>query len=170
MVTSTHKPTDDEWTMILTSATATEELGYAIGSYCIGGEIIALRGDLGAGKTVMVRGVASAVGVDSTLVTSPTFTLIHEYEGRLRVIHADLYRIETRHELAQIGLQEYLDSSSLTVIEWAERMKDSLPPDYLDIALEHQHPTVRKVTMKATGLRSRGLVQQALRYYAPQSQ
>ncbi|MCA9471031.1 MAG: tRNA (adenosine(37)-N6)-threonylcarbamoyltransferase complex ATPase subunit type 1 TsaE [Nitrospirales bacterium] len=162
MSTLAHEQTGDEWTITLASVTATEQFGHAVGSHCTGGEIIALRGDLGAGKTVMVRSLAAAVGIDSTLVTSPTFTLIHEYEGRLRVIHADLYRIDTPQELAQIGLHEYFSPSSLTLIEWAERMGDTLPPDYLEIELEHRQPTERKATIRATGLRSRDLARKAL--------
>ncbi|WP_447969152.1 tRNA (adenosine(37)-N6)-threonylcarbamoyltransferase complex ATPase subunit type 1 TsaE [Nitrospira sp. M1] len=146
------------WTTRLPSVQATESLGQRLGQHLTGGEVIALRGELGAGKTVFVRGLASGIQVDTALVSSPTFTLIHEYHGRLQLIHADLYRLEHPHELAGIGIQEYMDSSSVVVIEWAERMEDDLPTDHLEILLEHQQRSIRKATVRATGTKSRDLV------------
>jgi len=119
------------WTTRLSGVQATESLGHRIGQQLTGGEVVTLSGELGAGKTVLVRGLASGIQVDSTLVTSPTFTLIHEYHGRLHLVHADLYRLERPHEWLDLGLQEYFHSSSVVVIEWAERMADDLPPDRL---------------------------------------
>ncbi len=153
------------WRTNLPSIKATESLGYMFGCHLTGGEVITLRGELGTGKTVLVRGLASGVEIDSHLVTSPTFTLIHEYHGRIHLIHADLYRIETPQELASIGFDEYLNSSSAAVvIEWAERMGDNPPDDRLDIHLEHQHQSVRKATLRVTGPRSQNLILQTLNH------
>ncbi|GJL66479.1 MAG: tRNA (adenosine(37)-N6)-threonylcarbamoyltransferase complex ATPase subunit type 1 TsaE [Nitrospirales bacterium] len=146
------------WTTRLPSVHATESLGHRLGQQLTGGEIIALRGELGAGKTVFVRGLASGILIDSAMVTSPTFTLIHEYHGRLHLIHADLYRLELPQEWRGLGLQEYFYSSSVVVIEWAERMEKDLPPDRLDIHLEHRQRSSRNATLRATGPHSRELV------------
>ncbi|GJL56249.1 MAG: hypothetical protein NPIRA02_33810 [Nitrospirales bacterium] len=146
------------WTARLPSVQATESLGQCLGQQLTGGEVIALRGELGAGKTVLVRGIASGMQIDPAVVTSPTFTLIHEYSGHLQLIHADLYRLEHLRELAEIGLHDYMHASSVVVIEWAERMKDHLPADRLDILLEHQQRSRRTASLRATGTKSRDLV------------
>lgn len=91
------------------------------------GDVIALAGDLGAGKTQLVKGIASGLGVE-TEVTSPTFTLIHEYPaGRLSLFHIDLYRLDSVEEVLKIGLDEYLDSRGVTVIEWADKFEEVIP-------------------------------------------
>ena len=155
-------PSGDDWFTDLPSVQATESLGCMLGRQLLGGEIIALTGDLGAGKTVLVRGLASGVEIDPELVTSPTFSLIHEYHGRIHLIHADLYRLESPQELANIGFHEYLNSTSTVVIEWAERMGKDLPTDRLEIHLYHQQRTSRKATLKATGAQSHDLIVKTL--------
>ena len=103
---------DGSLTKTLRSAKATEALGWAISQKLCGGEIIALTGELGTGKTVLVRGMALGLGISTEQVTSPTFTLIHEYQGRIRLIHADLYRIKNPAELEHIGFHEYYSPSN----------------------------------------------------------
>lgn len=136
---------------------ATEAFGQAIGNELQGGEIIALTGELGAGKTLFVRGIAAGVGIPPDQVTSPTFTLIHEYQGRLRLVHADLYRVENEAELDFIGLEEYYDASTIVVAEWADRMGNTLPIDHLDIHLAHSSRRVRTVTITPRGPQSQSL-------------
>lgn len=94
------------------------------------GEVWALVGDLGAGKTHFVQGIVQGAGVPAgTAATSPTFTLVHEYTGgRLPVFHFDFYRLRTADETLALGLDEYLDGPGLTVIEWADRFPELLPP------------------------------------------
>jgi len=93
------------------------------------GSVLALSGDLGAGKTHFVKGLAVGLGIE-TEATSPTFTLIHEYTGgRMPLFHIDLYRLEEPEEALNIGLDEYLDSNGVTAIEWADKF-ESLIPDY----------------------------------------
>lgn len=148
----------------LRSVKATEALGRAIGHELSGGEIIALTGELGAGKTVLVRGIAVGLGVSPEHVTSPTFTLIHEYQGRLRLVHADLYRIEHQTELEDIGLHEYESPSAIIVVEWAERMGKALPPDHLEIHLDHITRLLRQATVIPRGPRSHALLHRLMHH------
>lgn len=109
-------------TFISHSPTETESLGEVWGREGTRGWVIALSGDLGAGKTQLVKGIARGLGV-TTRVHSPTFTLVNEYSGgRLRLFHLDLYRLETPKQIHGAGLEEYLQPDGVTVIEWAERL------------------------------------------------
>lgn len=99
------------------------------------GTVIALHGDLGAGKTCFIQGLAAALGIDEP-ITSPTYTLIGEYEGRLPLHHIDLYRLSGPVEALGLGLEEYFDANGITAIEWAERAEGLLPPDLLHIRIE----------------------------------
>ena len=98
------------------------------------GTVIALHGDLGAGKTCFIQGYAAALGIDEP-ITSPTYTLIGEYEGRLPLHHIDLYRLSGPEEALGLGLEEYFDANGITAIEWAERAEGLLPPDMLHIQI-----------------------------------
>lgn len=139
------------WDVTLSSRSETESLGHAIGRAVIGGEVLALIGELGAGKTAFVRGVA--VGLDAPLdcVSSPTFVLIHEYRGRLPLIHVDLYRLHTESEASNIGLEDYFTDRSVGAIEWADRFPSLLPPDRLEIRLIHQDSNTRIASVTAHG-------------------
>lgn len=99
------------------------------------GTVIALHGDLGAGKTCFTQGLAQGLGVTRD-VTSPTFTLVGEHPGRLRLHHIDLYRIHSVQEALNLGIDEYLHSAGVTVIEWAERIEPILPASTIHIRLE----------------------------------
>ena len=92
-----------------------------MGSAMKGGEILALFGPLGAGKTALVRGMAAGLDAPSTAVSSPTFVLIHEYHGRLPLAHVDLYRLPSARDIESIGLQEYLTGPTVAAIEWADK-------------------------------------------------
>ena len=151
-------PPEDIWAITLRSAQATERLGRAIGHQLRGGEIIALTGELGAGKTVLTKGMAAALGISPEQVTSPTFTLIHEHAGHPRLVHADLYRISHLEELRSLGFEEYSDPSTVVVIEWADRMGTELPQDCLAVHLAHAKRYHRLATVKAHGPLSRALL------------
>ena len=111
-------------TFISHSPAETESLGERWGRAAERGLVIGLSGDLGAGKTQLVKGIARGLGVTAR-VHSPTFTLVNEYRGgRLRLFHVDLYRLETRGQIVSAGLEEYLQPEGLAVIEWAERLAD----------------------------------------------
>jgi tRNA threonylcarbamoyladenosine biosynthesis protein TsaE len=111
-------------TNISHSPAQTESLGEAWGREAKSGMVIALSGDLGAGKTQLVKGIARGLGI-TTRVHSPTFTLVNIYTGgRLTLFHLDLYRLETREQILSAGLEEYLQPNGVAVIEWAERMSN----------------------------------------------
>jgi tRNA threonylcarbamoyladenosine biosynthesis protein TsaE len=113
-------------TFISHSPAETESLGERWGHEAPHGLVIALSGDLGAGKTQLVKGLARGLGITSR-VHSPTFTLVNEYGGgRLRLFHLDLYRLETRAQILSAGLEEYLQPDGVAVIEWAERVNEEL--------------------------------------------
>lgn len=139
------------WTLALPSRTATDAFGRTIGRMLTGGETLALFGELGAGKTALVRGIAIGLDIPANHVTSPTFVLIHEYRGRLPLIHMDLYRLHSAGEAEGIGLQEYFHGETVTAIEWADKFPELLPEDRLELTLQHKTPTTRTVQLLAQG-------------------
>jgi tRNA threonylcarbamoyladenosine biosynthesis protein TsaE len=140
------------------SAADTDRLGRRIGRSLQGGETVALYGELGSGKTALVRGMAAGLGAHPRSVSSPTFVLIHEYHGRLRLAHADLYRLDSAAELPHIGLSEYDDGRTVTAIEWAEKAAAELPADRLEIHLRHRSPVAREIMFVPRGTRARRLL------------
>jgi tRNA threonylcarbamoyladenosine biosynthesis protein TsaE len=108
------------------SPEATRALGMRLGQEAVPGDVIALYGELGAGKTCLIQGVAAGLGVAAT-VTSPTFILIAEYPGRLPLHHVDLYRTDSLAEIRALGLEDLLDGDGVTVVEWAEKAEALLP-------------------------------------------
>lgn len=115
------------------------------------GTVIALHGDLGAGKTCFIQGLAAALDIDEP-ITSPTYTLIGEYEGRLPLHHIDLYRLSGPTEALGLGLEEYFDVNGITAIEWAERADGLLPPDLLHIRIEaDEHTGMRTFRIYSEG-------------------
>ncbi len=120
--------------------------------------MLALSGELGAGKTVLAKGVAAGLGLDPADVASPTFIILREhYGGRMPLFHLDLYRLEGQ-DLGTTGWEETLEGGGITVIEWPDRAGASLPEDRLDIRLEHIADTKRRVLMEATGKRAEQLL------------
>lgn len=116
------------------------------------GDIIALSGELGVGKTVFARGIARGLGVpESVPVTSPTFAIINEYEGRLPLYHLDLYRVTVLAELDDLPWREALFGDGVSVIEWAERISELLPDERFDIRIEFLDENSRTITVEAHG-------------------
>lgn len=116
-------------------ANETRNAGRILAGYLSPGNIICLAGDLGAGKTVFAQGVALGLGVAEP-VSSPTFTLVNEYRGRLPFYHMDLYRLETPEALYDLGYEDYFDSDGVVLIEWAERAAGLLPRELLRVEIE----------------------------------
>ncbi len=110
----------------------TRRLGEQLGTMLHGGEVIALIGELGSGKTVFVHGLATGLGVRES-VHSPSFTILNEYRGRLRLSHFDFYRLKSEEEVWNLGWQDYLNDSGIIVIEWADRFPSVLPEERLEI-------------------------------------
>lgn len=139
------------WELVSSSQQQTDRLGQALGRALRGGETIALYGPLGAGKTALVRGIAQGLGASPTAVTSPTFVVIHEYQGRLPLAHMDWYRIRSLRELESTGLAEYFSGQTVTAIEWAEKGLALLPQDRIEITLSHRAAQSRTIQLRATG-------------------
>ena len=116
------------------STDETLELARAVGELLRPGDVISLVGELGAGKTVFARGVARALGV-TELVVSPTFTIVREYEGRVPLVHVDVYRIDAVQELHDLGFEEVVRDDAVTIVEWGDMIDGLLPGDRLDIRL-----------------------------------
>ena len=119
------------------SAAETEALGEALAARLKGGDVVAYRGGLGMGKTAFTRGLARGLGYEGR-VTSPTFTIVNEYMGRLPLFHFDMYRLGDSEELFDIGWEDYLDRGGVCAVEWSENVSDALPQDtiYVDIRRE----------------------------------
>jgi tRNA threonylcarbamoyladenosine biosynthesis protein TsaE len=115
------------------------------------GAVIALCGPLGAGKTRFVRALAAALGVNPDEVASPTFVLLHEYAGTRPIYHCDAYRLRSARELWELGIEELFASEAITLIEWADRVADALPAEYLEVRIEVTGDTSRRFLLRALG-------------------
>lgn len=115
------------------------------------GEVVCLRGELGAGKTHFVKGMARGLGIPAGDVLSPTFTLIHEYQGETPLYHFDCYRLESPEEALQIGAEEYFYGDGITVIEWPERIAGLIPPDAIWVTIDIPDKKTRKFVIGKKG-------------------
>jgi tRNA threonylcarbamoyladenosine biosynthesis protein TsaE len=115
---------------------ATRELAAVVAKVAAPSDLILLAGELGAGKTAFVQGFGAALGVDEQ-ITSPTFTLAHQYEGSMVMHHLDVYRLERLAELDDIGVSELLDGGGVVLIEWGDAVAPALPNDYLEITMRY---------------------------------
>ncbi len=118
------------------SEAETVALGRALAGLLVPGVVVGLDGPLGAGKTRLVRAIAEAAGVDPAAISSPTFGLIHEYEGDIPIYHLDLYRLKSPADLDAIGGDEYFDGLGTCLVEWADKAGDRLPADAWRVAIE----------------------------------
>src|SRR6476660_4208971 len=151
-------PTRRVWRRSLPSSRHTDRLGRAIGSVLEGGESLALFGTLGAGKTALVRGIATGLGAPAEAVSSPTLVLLHEYHGRLPLAHIDLYRLNSAKEAEAIGLEDYLTGTTVVAVEWAGKAPGIQPDDRLEIELRHHKVQSRSIELRPTGPLSAALL------------
>lgn len=119
------------------SAEATQDVGQAFADTLQPGDVVALVGELGTGKTQFVRGVVEGLGGAESDVSSPTFTIAHEYAARVPVVHMDLYRLKDENDVRDAGLEDYLTSDAVCLVEWPERAGRLLPPHTVAIRLSH---------------------------------
>ncbi len=133
----------------------TVEAGLKLGNILKPGDVIWLSGDLGTGKTALTNGIAKALGINA-YITSPTFNLVNEYEGKLPLYHFDVYRIADPDEMFDIGFDEYLNNGGVTVIEWGEQIAEILPSDIIRVTIEknlQKGLDVREITIEFIGSR-----------------
>lgn len=135
---------------LLRNEEETLEFGRMIGKNMEEGILVCLNGDLGAGKTCLTKGIAQGLEIEED-VTSPTFILVEEYEGRLPLYHFDVYRIDDPEELYFIGFEEYLGKEAVVIIEWSSRIEEILPIERLDIDISRTGEDEREITLSAVG-------------------
>ncbi len=128
----------------------TVELGSRMGKLLGAGDIVLLYGGLGAGKTVLTRGIALGLGTRD-MVTSPTYTLMHRYEGRVPIFHFDLYRLGGPDEVLDLGYEEFFYGDGVSVVEWPERLEYLCPEEYVKVEMEAAGDGIRKITVNAIG-------------------
>ena len=134
------------------STTETIKLGQKIGKSLHKGDVVALCGQLGSGKTVLVKGVAEGLGVSNyNYVNSPTFVILKEYRARVPLYHFDVYRLNDICEFSTVGYGEYFYGNGVSVIEWADKIKEALPKEHLMINIEIVSENERKINIKAYG-------------------
>ena len=121
--------------MITHTAIETEEEGRRLGETLRKGDVVSLRGSLGAGKTVLAKGIAKALGITEAIV-SPTFTLVQEYDGKEKLYHLDLYRLSGEDEFESMGGEDFLYPDGITLIEWSEKIEDMLPDSTIFVTVD----------------------------------
>ena len=129
----------------------TEEVGRKLAEILPGGSVVAMYGDLGAGKTAFVRGMAKGMGL-SRRVSSPTFTIVNEYLGERELIHFDMYRLSSADELFDIGWEDYLSRGAVCAVEWSENVQDAFFGDEIVVRIDKLNDTDRKITIEGAEL------------------
>jgi len=140
-----------------TSPEETAELGRKLGERLRPGDVLALVGPLGAGKTQLTKGLALGVGAEST-ATSPTFKLVNEYDGRITLYHIDAYRLRGAGDLVSLGCDEFFDGDGAAVVEWADRVAAALPAEHLRIDIAITGAASRRFIVEARGTRAARLL------------
>jgi tRNA threonylcarbamoyladenosine biosynthesis protein TsaE len=147
----------------------TRKLGVKIGRLCQPADVIALDGDLGAGKTCLIQGLAEGLGVSKkSYVRSPTFTILNVHNGRVPLYHFDLYRLSDIDELEEIGYREYIYGEGVSALEWASNVEEAIPSECLRIGIRRAGEAEREIEITATGERYRRFIK-ILRTQIPKS-
>lgn len=135
----------------------TEHLGRRLARILAPGDVVALYGDLGAGKTVLVRGICEGLGLDPDEVTSPTFTILHEYcDARAPIYHFDAYRVERLDEFYGLGYEEYFFGDGISIVEWADRVEPLIPDHAIRIRIDHEGGDCRRIALVRSDVQSAG--------------
>ena len=138
---------------VVNNVDSTVDIGYQIGKLANSGDIICLIGDLGTGKTHITKGIAKGLGIDEH-ITSPTFNIVNEYEGNLKLYHFDVYRVNDPDEIEAIGFDEYIFGDGVSIIEWANYIEELIPEEYLNVTIEKMPElgeNFRKITLTPNG-------------------
>jgi len=152
-------PEEEIWEVITKNPDQTLRLGHVFGKMLPQASMVALIGDLGAGKTLLAKGIAKGLGVeDEREVSSPTFVLVNEYQGRIPIHHVDLYRLQDSVEVEDIGWEEFISGPGVTLVEWAEKVPDLLPKDRIEVYLHWVGAAERKLVFVGKGQAARDLV------------
>ena len=139
-----------EFKIITNSGKETIRLGQSLGSLLTAGDVVGLVGELGSGKTWLTKGIALGLGVDpATVVTSPSFALVNEYEGKVTLYHIDVYRLGNVAEFISAGLEEYLYAGGVVVLEWADRWPEILPENSIRVELSIPNENERLIKFAA---------------------
>ena len=133
------------------SETETREIGFRLGKKIKRGDVVCLYGELGSGKTTMVKGIARALGISERDITSASFSIIVEYDSDIPFYHIDLYRIEN-NEVASLGLHEYIGMEGISVIEWAERAEKEIPDNRIKVTLKYTGENSREIWVDGISL------------------
>jgi tRNA threonylcarbamoyladenosine biosynthesis protein TsaE len=142
------------------STSETIRIGKQIGSQLHPGDVVALVGELGTGKTHFIKGLASGAGVKrSSYITSPSFTLIHEYQGKIPFYHIDLFRLKTEKEAEGLGMEEYIQGGGITAVEWADKIPTHLPEEMLCVHIYYTGENTRWIEIIAKGKRYEKMIQ-----------
>ena len=153
-----------EWEYLSLSDRHTIKLGYRLGEVLGEGDVVALIGELGSGKTCFTRGMAYGLGITpKTVITSPSFSLANEYQGRHPFVHMDLYRLEGPEESLSLGLEEYFDDEHVVVVEWAERCLEMMPQKRLTVQLIIQEEYTRLIRFLGTEPRSAEIIKNLIK-------
>lgn len=129
----------------------TEEIGENIGKVLPAGSVLAMYGELGSGKTALVRGIARGMGINSR-VQSPTFTIVNEYEGKRTLYHFDMYRLSDASELFDIGWEDYLNTGAVCAVEWSENVQDAFFGDEITVRFTKLSETERRIEVEGLKL------------------
>ena len=147
------------WTTLTSTPGETQSLAERLGRLLQPGDVIALVGELGSGKTLFSQGLARGLEVPETFyITSPTFAIINEYPGRIPFYHLDLYRIDSAAEFSELGIEEILYGQGTVAIEWAERLGENLPEERLEVHLVFNDETRRSLIFHAFGANAKQLL------------
>ncbi|MFO7784076.1 MAG: tRNA (adenosine(37)-N6)-threonylcarbamoyltransferase complex ATPase subunit type 1 TsaE [Thermodesulfobacteriota bacterium] len=137
------------------SGRETIRLGRSLGPLLAGGDVVAVTGPLGSGKTWLAKGVGAGLGIpEQTVITSPSFALVNEYRARLTFYHMDLYRLEGLEEVLSAGLEEYLRGDGIALVEWADRCPEMIPSWAVHVSIVISDPDRRRITLSAGHPRS----------------
>ncbi len=155
------KDNNNEYTVITYNTKETVYLGKILGNLLKKGDLIAINGDLGTGKTCLIKGIANGLK-NKNDVTSPSFTIINEYSAKIPIFHFDLYRLNKLIEIEELGYEEYFYGEGVTLIEWANKISNYLPEKLLsiDMSIDYSNISNRKITFRAKGKRYKKILEE----------